>query len=90
MSDYLDISTSLYNNSLTLFVGTGFSKFITDGKAPSWVELLSMLTKKIDKDDSLFNKLFNTYDDGSLKETKLDILICAQILELEYIKKKRI
>lgn len=89
MSDYLDISTSLYNNSLTLFVGTGFSKFITDGKAPNWVELLAILTKEIDKDDNLFNKLFNTYDDGSLKETKLDILICAQIIELEYIKKKK-
>ncbi len=89
MSDYLDISTSLYNNSLTLFVGTGFSKFITDGKAPNWVELLAILTKDIDKHDNLFNKLFNTYDDGSIKETKLDILICAQIIELEYIKKKK-
>jgi len=60
MSDYLDIATSLHTNSLTLFVGTGFSKYMTNGNAPNWLELLVECTKVIDNDDKLLNQLFNT------------------------------
>jgi hypothetical protein len=89
MSDYLDISTSLYTNSLTFFVGTGFSKYMTNGKAPSWLELLVDCTKAIDKDDKLLNQLFNTDASGNVKEAKYDLTICAQILEGEYLKKRK-
>jgi len=89
MSEYLDIATSLYTNSLTLFVGTGFSKFMTNDKAPSWIELLVACTKTIDKDDNLLNQLFNTDSEGNVKEAKYDLTICAQILESEFIKKRK-
>ena len=89
MNDYLDISTSLYTNSLTLFVGTGFSKYMTDGKAPNWLQLLVEATKAIDKKDKLLNQLFNTDSSGDVKEAKYDLTICAQILENEYKRAKK-
>ncbi|TCK85551.1 SIR2 family NAD-dependent protein deacylase [Albibacterium bauzanense] len=88
MSDYLDISTSLYTNSLTLFVGTGFSKYMTNGKAPNWLELLVECTKSIDKENKLLNQLFNSDSSGKVKEAIYDLTICAQILEGEYLKKR--
>ena len=89
MNDYLDISTSLYTNSLTLFVGTGFSKYMTDGKAPNWLQLLVEATKVIDKKDKLLNQLFNTDSSNNVKEAKYDLTICAQILENEYKRVKK-
>jgi hypothetical protein len=89
VTDYLDISTSLHTNSLTLFVGTGFSKYMTNGKAPNWLELLVEATTIIDKDDKLLNQLFNSDSSGKIKEAKYDLTICAQILENEYIKKRK-
>ncbi|WP_294205388.1 SIR2 family protein [uncultured Chryseobacterium sp.] len=89
MSDYLDLSASLYTKTLTLFVGTGFSKYMTDGKAPSWLELLVECTKKVDKKDILLNQLFNFDSSGNPKEAIYDLTICAQILEIEYKKEKK-
>lgn len=89
MSDYLDIATSLHTNSLTLFVGTGFSKYMTNGNAPNWLELLVDCTKVIDKDDKLLNQLFNTDSSGNVKEAIYDLTICAQILESEYLRKRK-
>jgi len=89
MSDFLDIATALHTNSLTLFVGTGFSKFLTDGKAPSWLELLVECTKEIDKDDRLLNQLFNLDSSGIVKEAKFELTVCAQILEIEFRKAKK-
>lgn len=87
-NDYLDISTSLHTNSLTLFLGTGFSKYMTNGKAPSWLELLVECTKSIDNDDKLLNQLFNSTG-NTIKEAKYDLTICAQIIEGEFIKKRK-
>jgi len=89
MSDYLDISTSLHTNSLTLFVGTGFSKYMTNGEAPNWLELLVECTKSIDKGDKLLNQLFNSDSAGKVKEAIYDLTICAQILEGEFLKKRK-
>jgi hypothetical protein len=89
MSDYLDIATSLHTNSLTLFVGTGFSKYMTNGNAPNWLELLVECTKVIDNDDKLLNQLFNTDSSGNVKEAIYDLTICAQILESEYLRKRK-
>lgn len=89
MSDYLDISTSLHTNSLTLFVGTGFSKYMTNGEAPNWLELLVDSTKAIDKGDKLLNQLFNSDSAGNVKEAIYDLTICAQIIEGEYLKKRK-
>jgi len=89
MTEYLDIATSLHTNSLTLFVGTGFSKYMTNGLAPSWLELLVECTLAIDNDNKLFNQLFNTNSTSALKDAKYELTVCAQILEGEYIKKRR-
>lgn len=87
MDPYLDIATSLHNNSLTLLVGTGFSRYLTDDHAPRWTSLLYTLTEKIDDDKkTLTQQLFK--EDSIGKDNpqlhNLDILVCAQILELEY------
>lgn len=87
MSPFLELAVSLASKSLTLFVGTGLSKYLTDNKAPSWLELLIDLTTRIDdKKASLTNKLFNTEADGR-QSSKYDLYVCAQILELEYQKR---
>ncbi len=88
-NEYLDISTSLHTNSLTLFVGTGFSKYMTNGKAPNWLELLVDCTKAIDKEDKLLNQLFISDSSGRIKEPIYDLTICAQILEGEFLKKRK-
>lgn len=89
MSDFLDIATSLHTKSLTLFVGTGFSKYMTNGQAPSWLELLVQCTKEIDTDDKLLNQLFNVDSSGEVKEAIYELTICAQILEIEFKKRKK-
>ena len=89
MKEYIDISASLHTNSLTLFVGTGFSKYITNGKAPSWIELMAQITNKIDKKSVLLNQLFNVNKDGEVKDTVYDLTIIAQILEAEYRRNKK-
>lgn len=89
MSDFLDIATSLHTKSLTLFIGTGFSKYMTNGQAPSWLELLVQCTKEIDKDDKLLNQLFNVNSSGEVKEAIYELTICAQILEIEFKKRKK-
>lgn len=89
MSDFLDIATSLNTKSLTLFVGTGFSKYMTNGTAPSWLELLVQCTREIDSDNKLLNQLFNVDSAGEVKEAIYELTICAQILEIEYKKKKK-
>jgi hypothetical protein len=89
MSPFLELAVSLVSKSLTLFVGTGLSKYLTANNAPSWLELLMDLTSRIDdKTGSLTDKLFNTESDGR-KTNKYDLYVCAQILELEYRKKKQ-
>jgi hypothetical protein len=87
MDPYLEISVSLASKAVTFFIGTGFSKYITDGHAPSWIDLLVELTNRIDsKRKIILNKLFNTDESGNITP-KIELSICAQILELEYRKK---
>lgn len=89
MSDFLEIAASLHTNSLTFFVGTGFSKYITNGAAPNWLELLIECAESIDKDDILLNQLFNINKSGEIIDCKFELTICAQILEIEFKKKKK-
>jgi hypothetical protein len=88
MNDLLNIATSLANDSLTLFVGTGFSRHLTDDSAPTWPELMAECAKAIDDRDKLFKELFKTRRDGSINP-KFPILICSQILELRYKQENR-
>jgi len=87
MDPYLEISVSLASKAVTFFIGTGFSKYITDGKAPSWIDLLVELTARIDtRRKTILKKLFNT-DESENISPKIELSICAQVLELEYRKK---
>jgi hypothetical protein len=89
MNDYLNIATSLTSNSFTIFVGTGFSMYMTNGMAPSWIELLVECTKKIDDSyNNLKKQLFEENASGEVEKAKYDLTICAQMLELEYKKKQ--
>src|SRR4029453_14600637 len=88
MSPFLELAVSLVSKSLTLFVGTGLSKYLTGNNAPSWLELLiDFATPLNKKKGTLTEKLFNTESDGR-KSSKYDPYVCAQILELEYRKRK--
>src|SRR5438128_577814 len=88
MSPFLELAVPLVSKSLTFFFGTGFSKYLTDDHAPSWLELMIDLAARIDdKKESLSAKLFNTGPGGG-KSTKYDLYVSAQILELEYKKRK--
>lgn len=88
MSIYTDLAVALETNTLTLFLGTGFSKYLTDGKALSWIDLLVECSRQIENSGKLLNDLFNF--NGKLYSPKLDILMVAQILEIEYKKRTRI
>ncbi|HFK1456055.1 TPA: SIR2 family protein [Bacillus cereus] len=83
---YLDIATALATNSLTLFVGTGLSKHLTDGAAPNWLELMIQLAQKLD-DSKVMEDLFDTDESGKYISCKMELTICAQILELEFSNK---
>jgi hypothetical protein len=88
VSPFLELAVPLVSKSLTLFVGTGLSKYLTGNNAPSWLELLiDLATRLDDKKGTLTDKLFNTESDGR-KSSKYDPYVCAQILELEYRKRK--
>ncbi|PFG13080.1 SIR2 family protein [Bacillus sp. es.036] len=84
-NDILEISTSLAAGSLTLFLGTGFSKHMTNGEAPSWLELLYDCAIHIDETNEIVNDLF-IKDQGKLESCKFNLTVCAQILEEEYLK----
>lgn len=90
MNDYLDIAVSLNSKSLTLFVGTGFSKYLTNGVAPNWLELLVEATKAIDnKKHELRNQLFRLDDSEEVESCVFELTICAQILDVEFRHKKK-
>ena len=58
MDPYYELAYALESKSLCLFVGTGFSMHITNGKAPNWLELLQKCCKKIADGDELSEQLF--------------------------------
>ncbi|OHB70512.1 MAG: hypothetical protein A2W23_02870 [Planctomycetes bacterium RBG_16_43_13] len=74
----LEIASALSGSSLTFFIGTGFSKFLTKNRAPSWKSLLAKCAEKIDESTS--KELFE-YKNGKLVDCKYDLTICAQMLE---------
>lgn len=83
---YLDIAVSIESKSCTLLVGTGFSMYMTDGAAPSWIDLLTDCAIRLDDNMKTHNDLFR--DDGNGRMVnKFELTICAQILELEFSRK---
>lgn len=76
MYDYFEIAYALAGQSLCLFLGTGFSKHITNNEAPSWLELLQKCCDELDDPDKIKEELF---PDG---KNILPLEECAQIIEL--------
>jgi len=80
MSHYLDIAHAIRNNSASIFLGAGFTKFL-NSKSPSWIGLLKELF------DSIKPNL-DTYTqeevDKLLKNSNIDLYTKAQILEGEF------
>jgi SIR2-like protein len=86
LDSFLELAAPLETNTLTLFIGTGFSKYLTNDSAPSWIELTIALIEEIDIAGVLSGKLLNTNADGS-RSPKFELYVIAQILELEYRKR---
>ncbi len=83
--DLLEIGVALATKTLSFFIGTGFSRYLTNDSAPSWLELLVDLTSVIDdKRRRLEKKLFNHDSSGNVVSAKVDLSIVAQMLELEF------
>lgn len=58
MSHYFDIAYAAVNNRLCFITGAGFTKAITDQKAPTWEDLLKQLCKICDPSGEFLSKLF--------------------------------
>ncbi len=88
MSGILELAVPLASNSLTFFIGSGFSKYLTNGKAPNWLELMVELVSEIDDScQSLRSKYFNINSKNDVDSCKYDLIVCAQMLEIEYLRK---
>lgn len=68
MSHYFDIAYAAVNNRLCLITGAGFTKAITDQKAPTWEDLLKKLCEKCDASGELEKTLFQTITKGKCPE----------------------
>lgn len=78
MSEYFEIAYAATSNRLCLFTGTGFSKSVSDSKAPSWQGLLESLCEPLDNGDDLKAGLFP--DDG---KNTLSLEEAAQVISIE-------
>ena len=78
MSEYFEIAYAATSNRLCLFTGTGFSKSVSDNKAPSWQELLESICNLLDSGDDLKAGLFP--EDG---KNPLSLEEAAQVISIE-------
>lgn len=58
MQPYYELAYALASESLSFFVGTGFSKHLTKGVAPDWQGLLVSCCKSLSDGDALVDELF--------------------------------
>ncbi|VVY59649.1 Uncharacterised protein [Escherichia coli] len=47
MSEYVELAYAAATSRLCLFTGTGFSKAVSNGEAPTWKELLKKVCSKV-------------------------------------------
>ena len=78
MSEMFEIAYAAASNRLCLFTGTGFSKAVSDGDAPSWQGLLEELCALLPNQDSLKNGLF-----PKGKISPLSLEESAQVISIE-------
>jgi len=77
MQPHYELAYALASDSLCLFVGTGFSKHLTDGKAPDWQNLLLQCCKKLNDSDSLIEEIFPN------NKAIMPLEECASIIALQ-------
>lgn len=78
MSEIFEIAYAAATDRICLFTGTGFSKAVTENRAPSWQELLEELCKLLPDGDELNEKLFP--DD---KTSPLSLEEVAQVISIK-------
>lgn len=78
MSEYVELAYAAATSRLCLFTGTGFSKAVSNGEAPTWKELLKKVCIKVHNAKKLEDTLFP--DD---KPPALSLEEAAQILSLK-------
>lgn len=78
MSEFFEIAYAIAAERLCLFTGTGFSKAVTNGKAPGWQKLLEECCDLLDKGEAIKTKLF-PIDGNNL----LSLEESAQIIDIE-------
>lgn len=78
MSEYVELAYAAATSRLCLFTGTGFSKAVSNGEAPTWKELLKKVCSKVHNAKQLEDTLFP--DD---KPPALSLEEAAQILSLK-------
>lgn len=84
MSEYFEIAYAALNNRLCLFTGTGFSKAVSDNKAPTWQGLLEGLCLECEDPDEITEWLFP--DNG---KNPLSLEESAQVLAIELLKQDK-
>ena len=85
MSHYFEIAYALASKRLCLFTGTGFSRALSDNKAPGWQELLEGVCDDHLADTNIKDTLFPRDNDGSTKRgiNPLALDEAAQVIKLE-------
>ncbi|MFZ5736193.1 MAG: SIR2 family NAD-dependent protein deacylase [Pseudomonadota bacterium] len=84
MSEYFEIAYAALNNRLCLFTGTGFSKAISDNKAPTWQGLLEGLCVDNHGLEEVRTSLF-----PSSGRNPLSLEEAAQVIAIELLKQEK-
>lgn len=83
MNPYYELAYALASESLCLFVGTGFSKHITNNQAPDWKSLLIDCCSALNNPNQLTNDLF---PNGT---AVMPLEECASIINLQMQKEEK-
>ncbi|MBO6920557.1 MAG: SIR2 family protein [Rhizobiaceae bacterium] len=83
MDDYSEIAHAAVSNRLCFFTGTGFSKAITNGEAPSWKELLENLCLPLEDADLIKESLFPENSDSPLSLEEAAHIIGIKLLQID-------
>lgn len=80
MSEYFEIAYAAVSNRLCFFTGTGFSKAVSDNKAPSWQSLLEECCLLTPRGTNLKTALF-----PSSGKNPLSLEEAAQVISIELL-----
>jgi len=85
LDEFFEIAYAAVSNRLCFFTGTGFSKAVTGGVAPSWQKLLESVCDRCEVQESIKNTLFpqDSTNPLTLEES-------AQVISIELLKDKKL